>query len=99
MLADVIRGRLESVRRELLHYWFDRMVQPLMREAVRYQSAPSAKVCCDMCHGPFPSHVHVCDECSVHMIKPAVLRRLVRAFGKTIYVAVVNAEMVDTAPR
>lgn len=95
MVADMIRERIESARRDLLHYVFDRMVQPMMYDAVRYQGAPSAKVRCDMCRGPFPSHVHVCDECSARFIKPAVLRRLVRFFGKHVYIAVVNAEMVD----
>ncbi len=91
--------RVESVRdgalRLGLEYLFDQMVQPAMREAVRYSGVPSAKVHCDVCHGPFPSHVHVCDECSARWIKPAAMRRLVRVFGKQIYVAVVNAEMVE----
>jgi hypothetical protein len=92
MVADMIRKRLESVRHEMLHYFFDQMVEPVIHEAVRYSGTPSTKVRCDMCHGPFPSHVHVCDECSTRVLKPAVLRRLVRVFGKSIYVAVVNAE-------
>lgn len=95
MLANLIRRQLESARHELFRRVFEQMVQPVMREAVRYSGVPSAKVRCDMCHGPFPSHVHVCDECSVRALKPAVLRRLIRAFGKTIYIAVVNVEMVD----
>jgi len=95
MLVDLIRRQLESARHEMLHYMFDRVVQPAIREAVRYTGAPSAKARCDMCHGPFPSHVHVCDDCSTRVLKPAVLRRLVRVFGKQLYIAVVNAEMVD----
>lgn len=95
MLVDVIRRQLESARHELLRYVFEQMVQPMMREAVCYSGIPSTKVCCDMCHGPFPSHIHVCDECSVRALKPAILRRLVRAFGESIYIAIVNAEMVN----
>lgn len=95
MLVDLIRRQLESARHEMLHYFFNRMVKPALRDAMRYTGVPSAKVRCDLCQGPFPSHVHVCDECSVRILKPAVLRRLVRVFGKSIYVAVVNAEMVD----
>lgn len=95
MLANLVRRQLESARHELLRYVFDQMVRPALRDAMRYTGAPSAKARCDMCHGPFPSHVHVCDECSVRVLKPAVLRRLVRVFGKQLYIAVVNAEMVD----
>lgn len=94
-LALQFESAIESARHELLHYVFDRMVRPTFREAVRHQAAPSAKVRCDVCRGPFPSHVHVCDECSVRALKPAVLRRLIRVFGKSVYIAVVNAEMVE----
>ena len=95
MMVALFQKPIEFAARELLDYVFERMVQPAMREAVRRSGVPSAKVRCDMCRGPFPLHVHVCDECSVRMLKPAVLRRLVRVFGKQIYVAVVNVEMVE----
>lgn len=94
-MVDVIRRRVEDAKHKLACYLFDRMVRPVFREAVRYSGVPSAKVRCDVCRGPFPSHVHVCDECSARALRPAVLRRLVRMFGKSVYVAVVNAEMVD----
>lgn len=86
---------LKYMRRKAMRYLLDEMVQPVFREAVRYSGSPSAKVRCDMCHGPFPSHVHVCDECSTRVLKPVILRRLMRVFGKQLYIAVVNAEMVD----
>ena len=86
---------LEFMMRKAMRHLFNEMVQPVFREAVRYSSKPSTKVCCDVCRGPFPSHVHVCDECSVRVLKPVFLRRLVRVFGRQVYIAVVNAEMVE----
>ena len=85
---------LELMMCKAMRHLFNEVVQPVFRDAVRYSGAPSAKVRCDVCRGPFPSHVHVCDECSSRALKSAPLRRLVRVFGKQIYIAVVNAEMV-----
>lgn len=86
---------LEFMMRKAMRYLLDEMMQPVFREAVRYSGVPSAKVRCDVCRGPFPSHAHVCDECSTRALKPAALRRLVRVFGRQIYIAVVNAEIVE----